>query len=187
MENEVFKDVLGYEGLYQVSNLGRVKSLERKNIFYCGLRKEYLERPVKEKILSFNKSNRGYLQVCLTKNGKYRTYTVHRLVAKAFIDNPLNKKTVNHIDGNKENNCVNNLEWATNRENNKHAWANGLKKPHNQRKVNQYDLKGNFIRTWNSITDFLKEEGLNLKNSGITNCCKGRRKTAYGYKWKYEN
>lgn len=185
MEKEVFKDVLGYEGLYQVSNFGRVKSLKRKNVFYCGLKKEYLERPVKEKILNFSKSNRGYLQVCLTKNGKYKTYTVHRLVAKAFIDNPLNKKTVNHIDGNKLNNCANNLEWATSSENNKHAFDNGLSKPHNQRKVNQYDLEDNFIKTWNSIAEFLKENNINLKNSGITSCCKGKQKTAYGYKWKY--
>lgn len=185
MREEVFKDVLGYEGLYQVSNFGRVKSLKRKNVFYCGLKKEYLERPVKEKILNFSKSNRGYLQVCLTKNGKYKTYTVHRLVAKAFIDNPLNKKTVNHIDGNKLNNCVYNLEWATSSENTKHAFDNGLSKPHNQRKVNQYDLENNFIKTWNSITDFLKEKGLNKKNSGITSCCKEKQKTAYGYKWKY--
>lgn len=185
MEEEVFKDVLGYEGLYQVSNFGRVKSLKRKNVFYCGLKKEYLERPVKEKILNFSKSNRGYLQVCLTKNGNYKTYTVHRLVAKAFIDNPLNKKTVNHIDGNKLNNCVNNLEWATSSENNKHAFDNGLSKPHNQRKVNQYDLNNNYIKTWNSIAEFLKENNINLKNSGITSCCKGKQKTAYGYKWKY--
>lgn len=185
MEKEVFKDVLGYEGLYQVSNLGRVKSLKRKNIFYCALKKEYLERPTKEKILSFNKSKRGYFQVCLTKNGKSKTYTVHRLVAEVFIDNPLNKKTVNHIDGNKENNCANNLEWTTIGENIRHAFDNGLSKPHNQRKINQYDFDDNYIKTWNSITDFLKEKGLDLESSGITNCCKGRQKTAYGFKWKY--
>lgn len=185
MEKEVFRDVLGYEGLYQVSNYGRVKSLERKNIFYCGLRKEYLERPTKEKILNYNKSNRGYLQVCLTKDGKSKTYTVHRLVAKAFIPNLKNKKQVNHIDGNKENNNIDNLEWATSSENNKHAFRTGLNKPHNVRKVNQYDLKGNFIKQWNSITDFLKENNLNLKNSNITTCCKGKRKNAYGFIWKY--
>ena len=185
MEKEVFRDVLGYEGLYQVSNYGRVKSLERKNIFYCGLRKEYLERPTKEKILNYNKSNRGYLQVCLTKDGKSKTYTVHRLVAKAFLPNLKNKKQVNHIDGNKENNNIDNLEWATSSENNKHAFITGLNKPHNMRKINQYDLQGNFIKQWNSIIDFLKENNLNLKNSNITTCCKGKRKNAYGFIWKY--
>lgn len=185
MEKEVFRDVLGYEGLYQISNYGRVKSLERKNIFYCGLRKEYLERPTKEKILNYNKSNRGYLQVCLTKEGKSKTYTVHRLVAKAFLPNLKNKKQVNHIDGNKENNSIDNLEWVTSSENNKHAFITGLNKPYNMRKVNQYDLQGNFIKQWNSITDFLKENNLNLKNSNITTCCKGKRKNAYGFIWKY--
>ena len=185
MKKEVFRDVLGYEGLYQVSNYGRVKSLERKNIFYCGLRKKHLERPTKEKILNYNKSNRGYLQVCLTKDGKSKTYTVHRLVAKAFLPNLKNKKQVNHIDGNKENNNIDNLEWVTSSENNKHAFITGLNKPHNMRKVNQYDLQGNFIKQWNSITDFLKENNLNLKNSNITTCCKGKRKNAYGFIWKY--
>lgn len=185
MEKEVFRDVLGYEGLYQVSNYGRVKSLERKNIFYCGLRKEHLERPTKEKILNYNKSNRGYLQVCLTKDGKSKTYTVHRLVAKAFLPNLKNKKQVNHIDGNKENNSIDNLEWVTSSENNKHAFITGLNKPHNMRKVNQYDLQGNFIKQWNSIIDFLKENNLNLKNSNITTCCKGKRKNAYGFIWRY--
>ena len=185
MKKEVFRDVLGYEGLYQVSNYGRVKSLERKNIFYCGLRKKHLERPTKEKILNYNKSNRGYLQVCLTKDGKPKTYTVHRLVAKAFLPNLKNKKQVNHIDGNKENNNIDNLEWVTSSENNKHAFITGLNKPHNMRKVNQYDLQGNFIKQWNSIIDFLKENNLNLKNSNITTCCKGKRKNAYGFIWKY--
>ena len=185
MENEVFKDVLGYEGLYQISNYGRVKSLERKNIFYCGLRKQYLERPVKEKILSFNKSNNGYLQVCLTKNGKCCTRTVHRLVAKAFIPNPENKPQVNHIDGNKQNNNVKNLEWCTAKENTGHAIKTGLKKSYNKKKVKQYDLKGNFIKEWESITSFLKANNIDLNNSGITCCCKGRQKTSHGYIWKY--
>lgn len=74
MKNEIFKDIFGYENLYQISNFGRVKSLKRENVFYCGLRKEYLKRPVKEKILNYSKSNRGYLQVCLTKNGKSKTF-----------------------------------------------------------------------------------------------------------------
>ena len=186
MENEVFKDVLGYEGLYQVSNYGRVKSLERKNIFYCVLRKEYLERPVKEKILSFNKNNNGYLQVCLTKNGKYCTRSVHRLVAEAFISNPNNLPQVNHKDGNKENNKVDNLEWCTAKENSRHAIKTGLKKKYNNKRVEQYSLDGKYIKTWNSMTEFYKENNLNLKSSGITVSCKSKIKSAFGYLWKYE-
>ena len=185
MKNEIFKDIFGYENLYQISNFGRVKSLKRENVFYCGLRKEYLKRSVKEKILNYSKSNRGYLQVCLTKNGKSKTFLVHRLVAKTFIENVYNKSQVNHIDGNKENNSVNNLEWCTSSENNKHAFVLGLNKPRNIRKVNQYDKNGNFIKQWNCITDFFRKNNINLKSSNITNCCKGRRKTAYGYIWKY--
>lgn len=187
MKNEIFKDIFGYKNLYQISNFGRVKSLKRENIFYCGLRKEYLKRPVKEKILNYSKSNRGYLQVCLTKNGKSKTFLVHRLVAKTFIENVCNKSQVNHIDGNKENNSVNNLEWCTSSENNKHAFILGLNKSQNIRKVNQYDKNGNFIKQWNCITDFFRKNNINLKSSNITNCCKGRRKTAYGYIWKYAN
>lgn len=187
MRKEVFKDVFNYEGLYQISNYGRVKSLERKSIFYCGLRKEYLKRRVKEKFLSFNKSNNGYIQVCLTKNGKCKTFILHRLVAQAFIPNPENKPQINHIDGNKENNCVDNLEWCDASENMQHASKTGLLKSNVKRSVNQYDLNGNFITTWDSITDFLKAKGLNIKSSNITSCCRGNKKSAYGYKWKYND
>lgn len=184
MEKEVFKDVIGYEGLYQISNYGNVKSLKRYNIFYCGLRNEFLKRPVKEKILNFNKSKRGYLQVCLTKNGKYRTFLVHRLVAKTFLDDYNDKLQVNHKDGNKENNYVGNLEWCTASENVKHAFDTGLKKP-NAKKVNQYDMNNNYIKTWDSISLFLKENNMNTKGGNISSCCKGKRESAYGYKWKY--
>lgn len=157
----------------------------RFNEYYNAIYKIKMKRIQKEKILNYNKNNRGYLQVSLTKNGKRKTYTVHRLVAKAFLPNLKNKKQINHIDGNKKNNSVDNLESVTPKENIKHAYRTGLKKPYNMRKVNQYDLQGNFIKQWNSITDFLKENSLNLKNSNITTCCKGRRKNAYGFIWKY--
>lgn len=185
LQNEIWKDITGYEGLYQVSSLGRIKSLTRFNEYYNAIHKIKTKRIQKEKILNYSKNNRGYLQVCLTKNGKSKTYIVHRLVAKAFLSNSKSKEQVNHIDGNKENNSIDNLEWVTSSENNKHAFITGLNKPHNMRKVNQYDLQGNFIKQWNSITDFLKENNLNLKNSNITTCCKGKRKNAYGFIWKY--
>lgn len=185
LQGEVWKEVKGYEGLYQVSNFGRVKSLLRFNNYYNAIYKEQKKRIQKERLLNIRKTPRGYLQVCLTANSLSNNKLVHRLVAEAFIPNPLNKPQVNHIDGNKENNKVSNLEWMTSQENNKHAHKIGLNKSHNKRKVNQYDLDWNYIKTWNSITDFLKETNLNLKNSGITSCCKGKQRTAYGYKWKY--
>lgn len=185
LQNEIWKDIKGYEKFYQISNLGRVKSLTRISSYYNALYNEEKQRIRKEHIMKTHTPKNRYTSVILTKNGIEKTFTVHRLVAEAFIPNLENKSQVNHIDGNKENNCVDNLEWVTSSENNKHAFITGLNKPHNMRKVNQYDLQGNFIKQWNSITDFLKENSLNLKNSNITTCCKGKRKNAYGYKWKY--
>jgi hypothetical protein len=115
---EIWVDVEGYEGLYQVSNLGRVRTVER-----------VVERPTgnfkqKQFILKEQK-NGDYCVARLTKEGKRKIYCVHQLVAKAFIPNPENKPEVNHKDLDKSNNCVDNLEWATRSENMKHAYDNG--------------------------------------------------------------
>ena len=117
---EEWKDIKNYEGLYQVSNLGNVKSLERNKSNGKGLVK------IDEKILTQNITNWGYCKVALYKNGARKYYKVHRLVAEAFIPNPNNKEQINHIDGNKLNNNVNNLEWNTRIENMNHARINGL-------------------------------------------------------------
>lgn len=111
LPNEKWHDVVGYEGFYQVSYLGRVKSFYQNGIRI--LKPVYANNP-------------GYYVVNLTKNGVSKTHYVHILVAKAFIPNPENKSYVNHIDGNKLNNFVENLEWATPHENSQHAWRIGL-------------------------------------------------------------
>lgn len=103
MEKEIWKDIAGYEGLYQVSNFGRIKSLRSKII------------------LASLSSKSGYCYVGLAKNGMNKQKSVHRLVALAFIPNSENKPEVNHIDGNKHNNTVKNLEWVTKSENMKHC------------------------------------------------------------------
>lgn len=118
---EIWKDIAGYEGYYQISNLGRVKSLERIAITKIGSK-----QPVNERILVAGYDTAGYYRVALCKNAKSRTRKVHRLVAQAFIPNPENKKTVNHKNGIKDDNRVENLEWATYKENNDHAIDTGL-------------------------------------------------------------
>jgi len=109
MSDEVWRGVVGYEGLYVVSNLGNVRSLPKRT-----RHREELE-------MTKRVGSGGYLYVHLRKNGKSNNRLVHRLVAEAFIDNPYNKPQVNHIDGNKKNNNVNNLEWVTHSENQLHS------------------------------------------------------------------
>lgn len=120
MRKEIWKDVVGYEGLYKVSNLGRIKRTLK--ITRWVLKNKLYKRIDKEKVLYQEKNTTGYKVIRLHKNGEVLKRGVHRLVAEAFIPNPYNKKTVNHKDGNKQNNCVENLEWATYRENNKHSY-----------------------------------------------------------------
>lgn len=127
---EYWKNIKGYEELYQVSNNGYIKSLKR--ISWNG--KGYHEK--KEMILKIQFDGRKYPQVTLSINGKIKTFRIHNLVANAFIPNPLNKRTINHIDGNKSNNHISNLEWNTYSENNQHAYDTGLK---NMRGMNKSD------------------------------------------------
>lgn len=128
---EVWRNINGYEGLYQVSTLGRVKSLDRK-IKHIKNGKDYFTIQ-KGKLKALRPGDDGYLDVGLYKNNKAKFYSVHRLVAETFIPNPKNKPTVNHKDGNKQNNRVSNLEWATCKEQMEHASKTGLL---NYRKIN---------------------------------------------------
>lgn len=193
---EIWKDVVGYEGIYEVSNIGNVRSLDR--YVYGKLDSKHF---VKGKVFKLQKSHKGYRTVILHKCGKAKQKQVHRLVAEAFISNPLNFPQVNHKDTNKENNCVNNLEWITNYGNMQHAVKNGcfgkftdrqkeavmenLKKCHKARKkrVIQTDDFGNVIAEYESATQ--AERGLGIGGSKIIMCCKGKRKHAGGFCWKY--
>lgn len=114
--NEIFKAIPGYEGIYEVSNFGRIKSLR----VWCPRIKQYKER---EKILDSWTNNVGYkIRVLVDKNGEKRCWSVHRLVAITFIDNPNNLSDVDHIDGDKNNNRVDNLQWLTHKENMRKMW-----------------------------------------------------------------
>lgn len=185
--NEVWKDIPNYEGYYQVSNLGRVKSLKRIIIRRDG--KPYLQ---KEKILQPIRNHKGYCQCFLTINFKGNSKAIHRLVAETFIPNPNNLSQVNHKDGNKENNCVDNLEWITNYDNMQHSIKTGLRdvkkitdklKVVNSRKIIQYDLDGNFIKQYNSISNAEKE--LHIPNQNIVKVCQGKRRTAHNFIFRY--
>lgn len=169
-----WKDVEGYEGLYQVSDEGEVKSLK-----YRGSNKEY--------ILSNRKVTKGYMQVILWKNRKSKTFMVHRLVAQAFIPNPNNYPQINHKDEDKTNNKVENLEWCTNEYNHNYGTGNirrggGLNHAGSKR-VYQYTLNGELIAIWPSSM----ECGRNgFSQCCISNCCNGKLETYKGYRWSYE-
>lgn len=199
---EEWKNIKGTEGLYQISTLGRVKSL-RKNII------------LKPSIVAKRNNKQGYQIVHI----KYKQYYIHRLVAEAFIPNTKNLPQVNHIDGNKLNNNVKNLEWVTAKENIKHAYKTGLmgkdisekkrtwgkflgKKYGNKntifkekwfkekykdvtcRDVIQMNKDGKVLKIWKIIS--LASKKLKIDKANITSCCRGRRLSAGGYVWKYK-
>lgn len=192
MENEVWKDIKGYEGLYQVSNLGNIRSLNA--MINCKGARGIDKHIRYGRVLSKAIGTTGYYIIVLSKNSKTKQARIHRLVAEAFIDNPNNYPCVNHIDGNKLNNNVDNLEWCSHSHNNKEAYRLGLKKSTWKGKINkenpnskpimQFDLEDNFIRNWESAEQVKRELGYCAEN--IRSCCNGRRKKANGYKWKFK-
>jgi len=193
---EIWKDVVGYEGLYQVSNLGRVKSL--------GFDKWH-----KGKILKPSYDSKGnYLFIGLHADGKVTQRNVHRLVAETFIPNPNNLPCVNHIDEIKTNNRVDNLEWCTieynsNYGNAKKNMIESRRKNNDQEEINkkikeskkrncsfscekpvaQYTMDGILVATYDSATDAERKTG--ISRGGIQRCCIGRYSQARGFIWKY--
>ena len=183
MENEIWKDIEGFEK-YQISSYGRVKSLKNN----------------KESIKKHSISSRGYLVVTLFKNNISKTLSVHRLVANTFIENKDNKLTVNHIDGNKLNNNISNLEWATYSENTKHAWDTGLME--NARKAaiiaTEASKKQIYSKkldiTFNSCSEaanylqsnYFKNNNLMTIQSSICSLLNNKvTKSKYDYGWQY--
>lgn len=181
---------------YSVDEMGRVFSHFKRND------KEWVILPIPRRELKPTPNPKGYLKVSLgIGNNKHKTLSVHQLVALAFIPNPDNKPQVNHIDGDKTNNNVNNLEWVTGQENHKHKCENGLNVTlkgdkhymrvrgykegdhHSCRKVKKYDMDGNFLAEYKSVSLAAKDVGVGYTN--IVKACSGKIKSAAGFKWSY--
>ena len=173
--NEIFVDVLGYEGLYKVSNLGNVLSVKRN------------------KLLKPGKENNGYLKVILRKNGKNKNYYVHRLVALSFLPNPLNYKEINHISEDKTDNRVENLEWCDHRYNiNYGTGIQRMLQHSNWKKANEktskavlcFTKQGKLIAEYSSSNEASRQTKINQSN--ISLCCNNKRKSAGKYLWKFK-
>ena len=176
---ELWKDVKDYEGLYQVSTFGRVRSLDK----YIDAEIRNVDKVLKRgKILKPVCGKDGYLRVHLFKEGKRTNFLVHRLVAKTFIPNPDNLPLVNHKDEDKTNNYPYNLEWCTVKYNINYGTHTKRSAEKHSKTVYQYDLEGNLIKEWDST----REAGRNgFSSSHISSCCLGKAKTHKGYIWSY--
>lgn len=189
--SEEWRDIKGYEGLYQVSNLGRIKSLKYKG-------------GKQERILDGSINNNGYRVVTFRKDNKRRDYLVHRLVAEVFIPNPNNKPFIDHIDTDRTNNRIDNLRWVTQKENcnnvitkkkyvdsSKQSYilgkspkmigAKGKDNPKSKKAI-QLTLNGEPIKIWDSIREVDRH---GFSSTCVVKCCKGYRRTHKGFKWMY--
>lgn len=174
LKGEIFLDIKGYEGLYQISNYGRIKALNWKGVGMIGIRKQQIDE-------------NGYLRCNLIKDGRSKCFIVHQLVGKHFLDLINDKPHINHIDGNKLNNVYSNLEWCNISENNSLALKLGLlsKGGRSSKKIIAEDCHGN-IKEFSSIKDAILELGfLNTDYHNISACCNGRKKEFNNYKWRY--
>ena len=161
------KPIKDFENLYLIYDDGKVWSIKRR------------------RFLKYEINNAGYARVALYKNDKIVHKFVHRLVAEAFIPNPENKPYVNHKDGVRYNNRIENLEWVTPSENTQHAVDTGLIGLQRSRAVRQYSLMGVWLMSFDSATEASRQTG--AQQSKITDCCKGNRRTAGNYQWRYED
>lgn len=174
---EIWLPIVGFEGKYEVSNQGRVRSLN-------------YHREGRIQVLKPAMSKKGYLRVMLCKDGKAKRHSVHRLVAQTFLPNPLELPEVNHRDENKQNNAVTNLEWCTTKENSNHGTRNArmaaaLTNGKCSKPVQQLSLDGVLVAIWPSIMEAWRQTGIYQQN--ICSCCNGhpKHRTAGGYKWQY--
>lgn len=169
MKIEVWKAVLGYEGLYEISNYGNVKALNYKCLGIV-------------KIIRQSTSCYGYKVVGLSKNGKTKQFFVHRLVAIAFVPNPNGYPIVNHKDENKTNNNEDNLEWCTNKYNLNYGSAREKMVRGKRKSVLQYDINCNLIKVFRSISEAARETG--LCRAHISACYRGENRTHGGFFWR---
>ena len=175
---EIWKPVVGYEGFYEVSNIGRVRSLSR--IVECN---DGRKRKIKDRTLKCSRNSGGYSGVTLHKDGCTKFVNIHRIVAEAFVPNPLEKEEVNHKDENPSNNHASNLEWVTHKENLNYGTRNERIAKANSKPVAQYTKDGAFIKALASAAEVKRQLGFN--HSNIIQVAKGNRKTACGFIWKY--
>ena len=181
---EIWKDIEGYEGLYQVSNIGRVRSLPRvtDRLDSAG---NLGRLTIKGGILKLHPIKKGYLRAAFKVGKKQKHIQVHRLVAEAFIPNPNNLPQVNHKDEDKTNNRVDNLEWCDNIYNSNYGVRSKKIAKSLSVAVDQLTMDGKFIRRWDSINEAAK--ALNTNTGAISFVCKGirGRVSAGGYRWRY--
>jgi len=177
---EVWKDIPGYEGVYQVSNQGNVRSLDRE------VKCKNSVRFYKGRMLSQCKDDKGYYRVLLAVAGEHKSCQIHRLVASAFIPNPNNLPEVNHKDENPSNNSIENLEWCSKVYNLAYGTGRSRSIQSHRKKILQFDMNDKLVAEFEGVNVAAKAIGKPKDATAITKCCNGKNQTAHGYKWKYK-